>query len=64
MDQKNDDRWLTTIEAAAYLGYTPGSLRVARTLNKLAGVEPPKHSKAGTAVRYRKADLDSWVKGE
>lgn len=58
------NRWLTTKEAAEYLGYSTHSLKVSRMYGKLGGKECPKYRKAGTAVRYSQDDLDRWILGE
>ncbi len=56
-----EERWLTSIEAAEYLGYKPYTLRRARADKMLSGKPEPKYSKSGKAVRYRKSDLDDWM---
>jgi len=60
----NDDRWLTSREAAQYLGYSNSTLVGARQTGKLAGKTQPKYAKVGRAVRYKKTNLDAWVRGE
>lgn len=48
---------LTPIQAAKYLGISEGALRLWRAEGK-----GPRHFKAGEKlVRYRRADLDSWI---
>jgi excisionase family DNA binding protein len=48
---------LTPIQAARYLGVSEGALRLWRGEGK-----GPRHFKAGEKlVRYRRADLDSWI---
>ena len=59
----NEDRWLTSKEAAEHLGYSEYTLRRARTDGTLSGKPQPKFTKIGKAVRYKKADLDAWVNG-
>jgi len=48
---------LTPIQAAKYIGISEAALRLWRSEGK-----GPRHFKAGEKlVRYRKADLDSWI---
>lgn len=48
---------LTPLQAAKYLGISESALRLWRS----AG-EGPRHFRAGEKlVRYRRADLDSWI---
>ncbi|MGD0157122.1 MAG: helix-turn-helix domain-containing protein [Terracidiphilus sp.] len=48
---------LTPIQAAKYLGISEGALRLWRAEGR-----GPRHFKAGEKlVRYRRADLDSWI---
>lgn len=49
--QKN----LTTVEAAAYLGLSPGTLEVWRSLGK-----GPRYRKFGRRVLYEIKDLDAY----
>ena len=53
--------YLSTEDAAAYLGYRPYSLRRARFENLLAGVMPPAYIKRGNRVFYALEDLDEWL---
>jgi len=50
-----DDRLLTAREAAHYLGYAEGTVR-----NKAAAGEIP-FVKLGTALRFRRSELDAWI---
>lgn len=50
-----DDRLLTAGEAATYLGYAEGTVR-----NKAAAGEIPS-VKLGTALRFRRSELDAWI---
>jgi excisionase family DNA binding protein len=50
-------RWLTTTEAAEYLGLEPGTLCVWRSTGRYS---MPYH-KVGRAVRYLRDDLDAWL---
>jgi excisionase family DNA binding protein len=48
---------LTPIQAAKYLGISEAVLRLWRSTGK-----GPRHFRAGERlVRYRRADLDSWI---
>lgn len=48
---------LTPIQAAKYLGISDAVLRLWRSEGK-----GPRHFKAGEKlIRYRRADLDSWI---
>lgn len=48
---------LTPKKAASYLGISEAALRLWRSRG-----EGPRHFKAGEKlVRYRRADLDSWI---
>jgi hypothetical protein len=53
--------YLSTEDAAAYLGYQPYTLRRARFENLLAGVVPPTYVKQGSRVFYRLEDLTNWL---
>ena len=48
---------LTTDQAAAYLGTTPGTLAVWRCTKS----RPLRYVKIGRLVRYRKRDLDAFL---
>lgn len=58
---EENDKLLTTKEAAEILGYKPYTLKLARQANKLGGKEPPKVTMLGTTVRYKKSDLLAWI---
>jgi excisionase family DNA binding protein len=48
---------LTPLKAAKYLGISEAALRLWRSEGK-----GPRHFRAGEKlVRYRRADLDSWI---
>lgn len=51
-----EDRLLSYDEAAAYLGFAAGTLR-----NKVSAGGVP-HLKLGKAVRFRRSELDAWVR--
>lgn len=54
---------LTTMKAAEYLGYSSFTLRASRSRGKLSGRTPPTHIKLGNkTIRYRRKDLDRWIK--
>lgn len=55
--------WLTTRDAAVYLGVSTAYLRKLRTRRLLDGGSqgPPFHRKGASLVLYRVEDLDSWV---
>lgn len=53
-----EDRLLTAAEAARYLGYAEGTVR-----NKAAAGEIPT-VKLGTALRFRRSELDAWITGQ
>ncbi|MDA0810709.1 MAG: helix-turn-helix domain-containing protein [Planctomycetota bacterium] len=55
--QSNDDRMMTRVEAAQYLGLRPATLEAWASRG---GVKLP-FSKLGRAVRYRKRDLDRFI---
>ena len=56
-----NDILLSTKEAAQYIGLQAATLRNARSLGRLAGVEPPAYRKIGSVVRYEKDALDEWL---
>ncbi len=51
---------LSSIQAAAYLGCAPYTIRRSRQTGKLAGVAAPKYRKQGKTVVYEKVWLDEW----
>lgn len=53
---------LSSEQAAEYLGYAEYTLRSSRSTGKLSGLDTPKFIKLGSRVRYKKDDLDSWIK--
>ena len=50
--------FLTTSEAAALLRTTPGSLRT----NRSRGLGPPPIRLPGIGVRYRRTDVERWIR--
>lgn len=70
-NQKRDAmtiKWLTSEQAAEYMGYRECTLRKARINGKsgpgaIAGVKPPRHYKVGGTIRYKESDLDFWIDG-
>lgn len=53
--QNSEDRLMTAAAAAAFLGYSEGTVR-----NKASAGELPK-VKLGTALRFRRSDLERWI---
>ncbi len=49
--------WLTTKQAAEYLGYKKNTLEIKRH----KGEGPPFQKPTENSVRYRRADLDAWA---
>lgn len=47
--------YMTTYEAADFLGFTAGTLRVWRSQGK-----GPNYYKVGSTVRYEMDDLEAW----
>ena len=47
--------YMTTYEAAGFLGFTAGTLRVWRSQGK-----GPNYYKVGSTVRYEMDDLEAW----
>lgn len=47
--------YMTTYEAADFLGFTAGTLRVWRSQGK-----GPSYYKVGSTVRYEMDDLEAW----
>lgn len=59
------DKWLTTRQAAEYLGYSDYYLRASRMKDrKLGGKTPPPHYGTGKGIRYKRSDLESWITEE
>ncbi len=50
------DTLLSTAQLAAELGVTPGTLRNWRTAGR-----GPRGARIGGRVRYRRADVDTWI---
>lgn len=59
-DRLNRDTspWLTTEGAAAYIGSTRNTLKTYRARGK----GPPFHRVSGRLVRYRRDELDAWLR--
>ena len=56
---KKDTTWLSTVEAAVYLGRSP------RTLEKWRAMQTgPDYKMSGNKVRYSNVELDKWVRGK
>ncbi len=57
-----DKKWYSSKQAADYLGYKEGTLRLGRSQGQLSGKAHPEFKKIGRAVRYDKAVLDQWIR--
>lgn len=55
------EKYLTSKQAAEFLGYTEATLRYSRVNGELGGTVAPKHYKKGRRVLYKASDLDQWV---
>ena len=53
--------YITTAQAAEFLGYSPQTLKVSRCTGILAGVDSPKYIKMGKRIRYQIPALEDWV---
>ena len=58
---KLDKKWLTSKQAAEYLGYHEATMKKARVTGFLAGKEQPQYHKVGSSIRYDIKELDRWV---
>lgn len=58
------NQYLTSKQAAKYLGYTEQTLRISRITGRLGGGDAPKHMKINKAVRYDLDELKKWLKVE
>ncbi len=56
MMELHNENALNERQAARYLGVSPGTLRLWRSEGRA-----PRFFRAGKLVRYRRADLDSWI---
>lgn len=54
-------KYLSNIEAAKYIGFSPRTLNNARFLGQLAGVKDPEYIKVGRKVLYEQRVLDHWI---
>jgi excisionase family DNA binding protein len=58
MSDINTERWITLDEAAAYL-------QVSKSfLYQKGGLLGIPRAKVGTKYRYKRSELDAWVKGQ
>lgn len=57
MENKNDDRWIGIEEAANYIGVNRDTIR--NWIKKDTGI--PAH-KIGKLWKFKKSELDSWIK--
>jgi hypothetical protein len=55
-DQTAKVQWLTTLEAATYLGKTPKAMQMMRYQHS-----GPAYQRNGNTVRYKSTDLDAWL---
>jgi excisionase family DNA binding protein len=54
----NDEPWITTEEAAAWLSKPPSWLQ-----NNVVRLGIP-HAKCGRQYRFRRSDLDAWMQAQ
>jgi len=54
-------KFLSSNNAANYLGYSTATLRNARHIGTLAGVDAPTYKKMGRSIRYDVDSLDTWL---
>lgn len=59
MDDKLNDRWISIEEAASYIGVNKDTIR--NWIKKDTGI--PAH-KIGKLWKFKKSDLDSWIKNK
>jgi hypothetical protein len=55
-DQTAKVQWLTTLEAADYLGKTAKAMQMMRYQHS-----GPPYQRNGNTVRYKSTDLDAWL---
>ena len=53
---RDRDGWLTAKEAAEYLGVSPASIH-----NLVSAGRLPRHGDRGTALRFRRGELDAYA---
>lgn len=58
--KKHESEFIDTVEAAALLYTTPGSLRTSRVTGVLFGKPTPKFIKRGGKVGYKRETLDAF----
>lgn len=62
IEDNNLPQTLNNKNASTYIGVSPDMLRLSRHTGYLfKGVEPPQFLKIGSAVRYRRDELDRWL---
>jgi len=59
-EKKQNNKLLSTLEAANYIGCSEVTLRKSRGTGCLFGVDAPKYIKMGKNVRYKLSTLDEW----
>jgi len=57
-EREASDPWLTSGEAATYLGIAPGTVR-----NLVCTGALPRHGPVGTKLRFRRSELDAYAAG-
>ena len=53
---------LTERQAGELLGFSATTMRISRMNGKLSGCQAPPWLKIGRSGRYRRTDLDAWLK--
>lgn len=61
MQHADNIKSLKSLDADRYLGFPPGTLKLARHTGTLYSQEPPPFIKIGRSVLYVKEDLDIWL---
>ena len=56
-----DEEFLTSKEVADLIGWSEGSLRVARSKGRDSGMRPPPGLKRGRRVMYYRTHLIQWL---
>lgn len=57
----HDNRYLSSLQAADYLGYKNRTMIQSRYTGVLGGVKAPSHTKRGTRTYYQVSVLNEWV---
>lgn len=56
-----EKKYLTSKQAAEYLGFSEGTLRNARVSGVLSGHKAPKYYRIGKSIRYNIDELTDWI---